>query len=394
MDGSDPVDVIVAAAGSGRRLGDDRPKAFVEIGGAAMLSWTLRIAARLQARRLVVTVPAAGPGSLSDLFEAAAEGVPLQFITGGVTRQESVYAGLKALHDGGTGDGHLVLIHDAARPCASLDLWRRVVSAAAEVGAAIPVLAASDSLKRVDSDGTVAETLDRARIVHAQTPQGFRFGPLWEAHQQAAAAGETATDDAALVERTGQRVATVDGETTNIKVTTPEDIPVASRLLGGEPVAFRVGQGYDIHPLVEGRRLILGGVEIEHPSGLSGHSDADALAHAVTDALLGAAGMGDIGLRFPADDPQWEGADSLELLATVVDELAAAGYRPTNVDATILAEEPRLAPHLVEMRERLAARLGLPTSAVNVKATRGEGLGSIGKGEGIAVHAVAVVTGT
>ena len=226
------------------------------------------------------------------------------------------------------------------------------------------------------------------------TPQGFRFGPLWEAHQQAAAAGETATDDAALVERTGQRVATVDGETTNIKVTTPEDIPVASRLLGGEPVAFRVGQGYDIHPLVEGRRLILGGVEIEHPSGLSGHSDADALAHAVTDALLGAAGMGDIGRRFPADDPQWEGADSLELLATVVDELAAAGYRPTNVDATILAEEPRLAPHLVEMRERLAARLGLPTSAVNVKATCGEGLGSIGKGEGIAVHAVAVVTGT
>lgn len=394
MGGSGPVDVIVAAAGSGTRLGADRPKAFVEIGGAPMLSWTLTTASRLQARRLVVTIPAGGPSNWTDLVEPAAHEVPVQFVAGGTTRQESVYAALKALRDSGTADDHLVLIHDAARPCASLDLWRRVVSAAAEVGAAIPVLAATDSLKRVASDGTVAESLDRARIVHAQTPQGFHFGSLWEAHQKAAAAGNTATDDAALLQSTGRRVATVEGEATNMKVTTPDDIPVAARLLGGESVPFRVGQGYDIHPLVEGRRLILGGVEIEHPSGLAGHSDADALAHAVTDALLGAAGMGDIGLRFPADDPQWEGADSLELLATVVDELAVAGYRPTNIDATVLAEEPRLAPHLVEMRQQLASRLRLPTTAVNVKATRGEGLGSIGKGEGIAVHAVAVVAGT
>jgi len=393
---SGPVDLVVAAAGSGVRLGHDCPKAFVEVAGAPLLAWTLRVLSEVPVRRTVVTVPPDDVERWRERVEALDIGYPMHVAAGGATRQASVRAGLEVLKETALVDppgGALVAVHDAARPCASAALWHRVVAAAREVGSAIPVLPSVDSLKEVDSAGSVLRSIDRSRVVRAQTPQCFRFDWLLEAHLAESAADGEATDDAALVERLGHPVATVAGEPGNIKVTTAADLQAVGRTLGGDPSGFaiRIGYGYDIHPLVEGRRLVLGGVEIDHERGLMGHSDADSLAHAITDALLGAAGLGDIGLKFPADNERWKDADSLDLLAAVVDDLENAGFRPLNVDATILAEKPRLSPHLSAMRGNLAARLRLPASAVNVKATRGEGLGSIGRGEGIAAHAVATV---
>lgn len=416
-----PVDAVIVAAGSGSRLGADMPKAFVEVGGVPLLRYALDTVAALGIRRTVVAVPADDIDRWRErVFEIAGQHLqtdgsfqaehlrraddpleaahPLQVVAGGATRQASVCAGLGVLQEatapGEESSDHIVMVHDAARPCASLDLWRRVVAAATVSGAAIPVLPSVDSLKELDAAGDEVRSIDRAHIVRAQTPQGFRFALLVAAHAAATAAGTEATDDAALVELEGHPVTAVSGEEANIKVTTPEDLDRVSRRLVGEPPAVgsvRIGYGYDIHPLVEGRRLVLGGVELDYERGLDGHSDADALAHAIIDALLGAAGLGDIGRKFPAEDQRWKDADSLDLLGAVVVDLAAAGYRPGNVDATILAEKPRLSPHLDEMRRRLAERLDLPVAAVNVKATRGEGLGSIGRGEGIAAHAVAIV---
>ena len=391
---SAPVDVVIVAAGGGNRLGADIPKAFIEVGGVPLLSMALGGAASIGPRRIAVAVPPRDPDPWVDRVHELATGLQVTPVPGGSSRQASVFEALKALRDSAAEAGEAapgyVLVHDAARPCASAELWRRVADATRDFGAAIPVLPAVDSLKRLGPGGEVAGTVDRSAIVRAQTPQGFRFDWLYEAH--AAAADEPlATDDAALVERLGRTVATVEGEDANIKVTTRADLRLLASLLGSAAPAVRVGYGYDIHPLVEGRRLVLGGVTIEHDRGLDGHSDADALAHAVTDALLGAAGMGDIGQKFPADDDRWAGADSITLLASVVEDLRAGGFRLGSVDATILAEEPRLDAHLAAMRERLAGALAIPASAVNVKATRGEGLGHIGRGEGIAAHAVAVI---
>ena len=388
------IDVVIAAAGSGRRLAHDRPKAFVELGGQPMLAPSLEAAVAIGARRTVVTVPADDSDAWAEEVRAMAAGRPVVAVPGGPSRQASVFEGLKALRrlaaEAAQPAPATVLVHDAARPAASLGLWRRVAAAADAAGAAVPALPSVDSLKRVDGAGSIVASLDRTTIVRAQTPQGFRFDWLLEAHE-AAAGGPEASDDAALLERLGRRVTTVAGEAANLKVTTADDLAALARASLLPTAAIRVGYGYDIHPLVEGRRLVLGGVEIEHDRGLMGHSDADSLAHAIADALLGAAGLGDIGKWFPAEDPRWAGADSLDLLAKVVEQLAAAGYRPVNVDATILAERPRLAPHLETMGERLAKAMGIDAGAVNVKATRGEGIGGIGRGEGIAAHAVATV---
>ncbi|MGD8328908.1 MAG: 2-C-methyl-D-erythritol 4-phosphate cytidylyltransferase [Acidobacteriota bacterium] len=389
------IDVVLAAAGAGTRLGADVPKAFVEIDGTPLLRRALDTARAAGARHTVVTVPAQDAPRWVKRVDALGAGASVRGVAGGRTRQESVLLGLKALRaEGGTAEdpAHVVLVHDAARPCASVDLWRRVAAEAARTGGAIPVLPSVDTLKEIAPDGAVVRTLERARVVRAQTPQGFRFDQLLAAHLEAQAGGVEATDDAALFELAGRRVVTVAGEEGNVKVTHPEDLDRVARSRDGAGPSLRVGYGYDVHPLVNGRRLVLGGVVIEHDRGLDGHSDADALAHAVTDALLGAAGLGDIGQKFPAEDARWKNADSIELLAIVVADLRAAGFRPRNVDATILAEQPRLRPHLETMRRRVAGALRLGLGAVNVKATRGEGMGPIGRGEGIAAHAVATVT--
>lgn len=387
------IDVVIAAGGSGERLGADVPKGFVEVGGVPMLRYALDVAAAIGPRRTVVVVPGDDTARWAARVDELGGAPSVEVVAGGDTRQASVLNGLRALRAGDTpGDvDHVVLVHDAARPFARVELWNRVAAEAARSGAAVPVLPSVDSLKRVGADGAAVESVDRSGVVRAQTPQGFRFAELLEAHLAALEAGVDATDDAALFERSGRRVATVPGDEDNLKVTVPEDLERAERRLRGVDAVPRVGFGYDTHPLVAGRRLVLGGVTIAHDRGLDGHSDADALAHALIDALLGAAGQGDIGQKFPADDDRWKDADSLELLSAVVSDLAAAGFVPHNVDATILAERPRLLPHLDAMRRRLADRLGVDVAAVNVKATRGEGMGPVGRGEGIAVHAVVTV---
>jgi 2-C-methyl-D-erythritol 4-phosphate cytidylyltransferase/2-C-methyl-D-erythritol 2,4-cyclodiphosphate synthase len=313
--------------------------------------------------------------------------------------------GLAAL--GGCG---VVLVHDAARPFATPALAQAVALAAAERGAALAALPASDTVKlaagaqaagggpagapraggaAADAAALVAETLDRRRVWLAQTPQGFRVDLLRRAFDAAGAEAAAATDECALVERLGAPVALVPGEPGNFKLTTPDDLARA-RARVEAPVAM--GIGYDVHPFAAGRRLVLGGVEFTgEGDGLLGHSDADICCHALCDAVLGAAGLGDIGRHFPDTDAQWKGAESLKLLAAVVEKVAALGWRVGNCDVTLAARRPKIAPRAEEMRARLAGALRVAPGQVNVKATTGEKLGFVGRGEGIAAHAVALL---
>ena len=316
-------------------------------------------------------------------------------VPGGATRSESVRAGLAHVPD----DATIVCVHDGARPFADAALFQRVVRAMADgVDAVIPGVAVADTIKQVDPVGAVVSTPDRSKLVAAQTPQAFRAGVLRAAH----ADGGDATDDAALVEATGGRVVVVAGDPTNRKITDPDDLAWARRHLDAlEPraavgdtmptIATRVGQGFDIHRFSEDplRPLVLGGVRFDGERGLHGHSDADAVAHAVTDALLGAAGLGDIGEHFPDTDPQWKGADSLELLRRASQLVRDEGWAVGNVDCSLVCEAPKIAPRRAEMQQRLSAAAGAP---VTVKGRRAEGLGALGRQEGIACWAVAVIS--
>jgi 2-C-methyl-D-erythritol 2,4-cyclodiphosphate synthase len=265
----------------------------------------------------------------------------------------------------------------------------RCLEAIARHGAAVVATPLADTVKRAAPEGYVDVTVDRRHLWGAQTPQGARLGLLMEAYARALAEDWAVTDDAGVLERVGHRVQLVEGESVNFKVTRPEDLALAERLLGGP----RIGMGYDVHRLVEGRPLVLGGVTIPHTHGLAGHSDADVLTHAIMDALLGAAALGDIGRHFPDTDPTYKGADSLTLLAAVVAKLAALGLHPAHVDATLVAQAPKVAPYVDTMRERLASMLGLPLGRVSVKATTTEGLGFAGDGSGMAAYATVSVLG-
>lgn len=375
---------IVLAAGSGRRLGGV-PKAFLPLAGRAVLDRVL--AAVLTPAEIATAVVVAPPARLDDArVVAAAYPKVTAVIPGGAERQDSVAAGLAA-----TGEAAWVLVHDAARPLASPALVRRVLLAARETGAATAGLAARDTVK-VASGGTVTETLDRRSIWLTQTPQAFRRPLLLDAHARAAARGLRATDDAALVEAMGGMVRVVEGETTNLKITTAEDLAIAEALLrAGAPEDRRTGLGYDAHRLVPGRPLLLGGVAIPFDRGLAGHSDADAVLHAVIDGLLGAAGLPDIGQQFPPEDPAFAGADSRALLARAVERIRESGFVPLAADVVIIAEAPRLAAHLPAMRRAIAEGLVVPEGAVGLKATTTDGLGAIGRGEGIAAQAVVTI---
>ncbi len=291
----------------------------------------------------------------------------------------------------------IVLVHDGARPFCSAGLIARTIEAAAECGAAIPVLEASDTVKEVGPEGDalmVRATLPRERVRLAQTPQAFRREVL-AAAVALGRAGADATDEATLAERAGHPVRAVPGDPENVKITTPEDLARAAARAASSvaETAPRVGFGYDTHRLAEGRPMVLGGVVIPYPCGLVGHSDADAVCHAVTDALLGAAAAGDIGRHFPDTDPRWRGASSVELLARVVALVRGRGLAVGNVDVVVVAERPKLAPHVPAMRARLAAVLGVDVERVSVKAKTAEGLDAVGRGEAVAVHAVALLMG-
>ncbi|HEU4383023.1 MAG TPA: 2-C-methyl-D-erythritol 4-phosphate cytidylyltransferase [Anaeromyxobacteraceae bacterium] len=378
MIGSERVGAIVAAGGSGKRAG--LAKQWVALAGETVLRRSARALASCDlVDELAVVVPAGeeprGAAEVSTL------GKPFRVVPGGPRRADSVRQGVEALSH-----CQVLLVHDAARPFASPALVRAVALAAAESGAALAALPATDTVKRARGERSV-ETLDRRELWLAQTPQGFRASVLRRALQVAGAVAGEATDEAQLVERAGEPVRLVPGEPGNLKITSAADVARA-RALTEAP--FAVGVGYDVHPFAAGRRLVLGGAEFEG-EGLLGHSDADICAHAIGDAILGAAGLGDLGRHFPDDDPRWEGISSLALLREIVRKAGELGWRVGNCDLTLAARRPRVAPRAEEMRRNLAEALGVSPAQVNVKATTGERLGFVGRGEGMAAHAVALL---
>ena len=380
MIGIERVGAVLAAGGSGLRAGV--AKQWVTLGGETILRRAARaLAASGIVDEMVAVVPAGeearGGADLAGL------GIPVRAVAGGAARADSVRAGLAAL-----GPVDVVLVHDAARPFATPALARAVAEAAASRGAALAAVAATDTVKRATGDRLVDATLDRRSIWLAQTPQGFRASILRRAFEAAGvAAAAEATDECQLVERLGEPVILVPGEAANFKITGADDLARARALV--EP-AVAMGVGYDVHAFAPGRRLVLGGVEFEG-DGLLGHSDADICAHVVCDAILGAAGLGDIGRHFPDTDPQWKGVSSLLLLREVAARAAALGWSVGNCDLTLAARRPRIAPRADEMRALLAEAMGISPGQVNVKGTTGEGLGFVGRGEGIAAHAVALL---
>ena len=385
---------VIVAAGRGLRAsrGGDLPKQYVAIGGRPVLAHTLDVFCR---HRLIDAVQVVIHGDDREAWGATLAGLPenqrarvLDPVPGGKTRQSSVLAGLTALERHAP---QCVLIHDAARPFVDHALIDRVLAELADHDGAIPALAVADTLKRADQTNRIVETRPRAGLWRAQTPQGFRFAAILAAHR-AAAGGEERTDDAQVAELAGLDVVLVAGCEENRKLTTAEDLDMAERLLQGMALPdVRTGTGFDVHRFAEGDHVWLGGVRIPHSHRLDGHSDADVALHALTDALLGAVGDGDIGQHFPPSDPKWKGAASHLFLADAARRVRAKGGRIGNVDVTILCEAPRIGPHRDAMRGKIAEILEIEVARVGVKATTTEQLGFTGRREGIAAMATATV---
>jgi len=387
------VSALIAAGGRGVRLGADRPKQFLEIGGRSILERSIE---RFVSHADVAEVVVALPEDYLDPMRARMAALgwsTVRCVEGGPRRQDSVEQAFRAARS----DTALIAIHDAARPFVSASLISRTVAAASQHGAAIAALPVRDTVKEAGGHAgaplrPIVATLRREDIFLAQTPQVFRRDVLARAFEVAGPQAAEATDEARLVEQAGFVVQIVEGEPGNVKITTPADLSRAQQLVEEGPrTMVRVGTGYDLHRLVAGRPLILGGVTIPFDTGLEGHSDADILCHAVTDAVLGAAAAGDIGRLFPDTDAAWKGADSIRLLAGAVAHLHGAGYRVVNVDATIIAQRPKLLPYLDDMRANLARALQVEVAQVSVKGKTNEQVDSMGRGESMACHAVALV---
>ena len=381
------VSAVLVAAGSSTRMGFD--KLSFDLGGETVLRRSIR--AFEQCPLVTEIVLVAGKNRAFVEQQAADCTKPVQIVAGGATRAESAKNGVLAAK------GDIVAVHDAARPFVSQPVITAALEAAARSGAAAPAVPVKDTIKTaVRGDGkTVPEaclvqtTPDRSTLYAVQTPQCF------ERAEYLAALGELdaekarrVTDDCSLFELTGRAVQLTQGDYANLKITTREDLP---RPAQKEEPKMRIGHGYDVHRLVEGRRLILGGVDVPFEKGLLGHSDADVLTHAVMDAVLGAAALGDIGRHFPDTDPAYLGADSLKLLAAVREKIRAAGYRLGNLDVTMIAQKPKLKDFLPEMERKLAAVLGVAEDRINIKATTEEHLGFTGDGSGMACHAVCLL---
>jgi 2-C-methyl-D-erythritol 4-phosphate cytidylyltransferase/2-C-methyl-D-erythritol 2,4-cyclodiphosphate synthase len=382
------VAAVIVAAGRGQRAGSEVPKQYRRIAGEPVIRPAL--VAFLGHPQIDAVQPVIHAQD-EEAFHAATAGLKALRppVWGGATRQASVRAGLEALR-GSAPD--LVLIHDAARPFLTGALITRAIAAAQEHGAAVPAIAVADTVKKVDERETVTDTLDRSRLRMVQTPQAFAFGLIIEAHRRAAAAGrEDFTDDAALAEWAGHRVTVFSGETTNVKLTTNDDFARAEALRMAAFADVRTGSGFDVHAFADGDHVMLGGVRIPHSRGLSGHSDADVVLHALVDALLGALAEGDIGTHFPPNDPQWRGASSDRFLAFACERVRAREGLIAHLDVTLVCEAPRIAPHRDAMRARIAAIAAVPVERVAVKATTSEKLGFTGRGEGIVAMATATV---
>ena len=384
------VAAVIVAAGRGQRAGGEMPKQYRSLGGEPVIRPTLN--AFLAHPQIALVQPVIHPDD-EPLFRQAAAGLQaLSPVGGGATRQASVRAGLEALGGAATGAPDFVLIHDAARPFLSAELITRAIEAAREHGAAVPGIPVADTVKTIDEQARVTETLDRSRLRMVQTPQAFAFDLILAAHRRAAAAALDAfTDDAALAEWAGHRVSVFAGETTNVKLTTNEDFARAEVMRLAALADVRTGNGFDVHAFADGDHVMLGGVRIAHTRGVTGHSDADVALHALVDAILGALAEGDIGAHFPPSDPQWRGAPSAKFLAFACERVRARGGVIAHLDATIVCEAPRIGPHRDAMRARIAEIAGIPVGRVAVKATTSEKLGFTGRNEGIVALATATV---
>lgn len=380
MQDNKKVIAIIVAAGSGSRMGISLPKQFMKIGSTTVLE---EVARKFEKNR---NIDGFFVVSSEEYLEYTQELLKdykklIAVVIGGKTRQASVKNALDAMKD----EECFVLVHDAARPYVRESLIDSVLKAAVEFGAAIPVIEETDTIKAVESlDGIrsfVKTTMDRSRLKRVQTPQGFSFSLLKEAYDNASKLGFEGTDDASLVEAIGEIVTVVHGDESNIKITRINDMPTENR----------VGNGFDVHKLKEGLPLVIGGEKIPYEKGLIGHSDADVLTHAVMDALLGAAKLGDIGRMFPDTEEAYKGANSISLLENVGRKIKEEGYEVINIDATVICEKPKLAEHIQRMEENIAQALQIETKRVNIKATTTEGLGYEGRGEGISASSVCLL---
>lgn len=406
------VTVVFPAAGASRRMGDGlgavTNKNFMELAGDPILVRTLKAFSKSKkVDDLIVAVGEDEVETVKRILRTASGLKPWKVTVGGSERQYSIANGLKLVPE----QTDIVLVHDAARPLVSVKTIDEVIEAAEKFGGSIAAVREKNTVKVIDNDDFVKSTPRRAELVEVQTPQGFKKDILFRAYAQAEVDNFLGTDDAMLVERIGEKIKIVWSEYKNIKITTPEDIKIVASLIEKEneevekyeeifePVknssaqhtaasVTKTGIGYDVHKLVPNRKLILGGVEIDHKLGLDGHSDADVLIHAIIDALLGAAALGDIGQHFPDTDNKFKGADSCKLLAKVYDMVRAVGYGIVNIDSIVVAQKPKLAPHILKIREKLAEILRLDSDCISVKAKTEEGLGFTGHEQGISAYAV------
>ncbi|MGN0996255.1 MAG: 2-C-methyl-D-erythritol 2,4-cyclodiphosphate synthase [Candidatus Ventricola sp.] len=387
---------VIVAAGRGTRMGLARNKVLYPLCGEAIIVRTARAFARsgLFDGGIVVVTGAEDMSELRALLDAAGLGA-CAVVEGGADRQESVRRGLAACAP----EAEIIAIHDGARPLVTREVIEATIRSARAFGSGVAAVPLKDTVKQVDESGCVLSTPRRDGLRAVQTPQTFGAALIRQAHARYAGSAERATDDATLLEWMGHTVRLTPGDAENIKLTTPEDMLLAAQVLirrgeaRKEETAMRIGHGYDVHRLVEGRRLILCGVEIPYEKGLLGHSDADVVLHALTDALLGAAAMGDIGRHFPDTDPAFKDADSGKLLDHIMGLIWEKGFEVGNVDVTIIAQRPKLKDYIERMRDNVASHLRVDPDCVNVKATTTERLGFEGEGLGISAHAVACLIG-
>ena len=386
---TEKIYVLLLAGGSGSRMKTDKNKVLLSLAGQTCIARSAE-AFREFADKMVLVCREQDQSIIMTEISKIHLPFPVSFVLGGKTRQESVEQGLQALP---SGEHSIILIHDGARCLITRDVIQNVIDSVRMYGSGIASIPVTDTIKQTDENDMILHTVPRASLRAVQTPQGFWLDHFLSAYKRAIADGFFGTDDASIMENAGFQIHLTSGSRNNIKLTTREDLQMAEAILNKSSYfpSLRVGHGYDVHQLCEGRKLILCGIEIPNLQGLLGHSDADVAVHALIDALLGAAGLGDIGRHFPDTDKQYEGISSIKLLSDVIVLLRNSGFQPSNADLTIIAQKPKLSPYIPQMTEKIAATMNLPVSRVNVKATTTEHLGFEGRMEGISAQAVCLI---
>ena len=378
------VHVVLAAGGAGSRMGAGQNKIFLEAGGKSILLRSMQLFEGIIDRMVIVCRPE-DEQQIRRIVSMSGVSYQVSLARGGESRQHSVLNGLKSL---GADPDDIVLVHDAARCLTPVNVILDILESCRSKGSGVAAVPAVNTMKYADSDMYVLHTADRSALYEIQTPQGFRFAQLYDSYIKAEKDGFVATDDASVAEHAGVRVLLVRGSKKNIKVMEKEDLVMINALLQQDTPSFRIGMGYDVHRLTEGRKLILCGIEIPHTLGLLGHSDADVALHALMDAMFGAAALGDIGRHFPDTSDEYKGISSVLLLKEAIRKVRKAGYEFVNADITIAAQKPRISPYIPEMVRKVSETLSCDTSQVNIKATTTERLGFEGREEGISAQAV------